>query len=272
MRAEDLSPIELIGLDPLDRAIGHVGSLFEAMFPLWRGHANLAWKLSAEVFRTGPDGMPYEEVTLIRSFMAHAESRTHRCPANDDLVGWLMFARHYGLPTRLLDWSHSPLVALFFAAQENANADGCVWAVEPGRLNLQMLGHRRFFAPDEQQVKDFVAVAFEPGLEAAKQRTIPIVGRAIAIGTREIDPRVLVQQGAFTIHADGQNLAEVDFGYPNSTSRAPWRRAFRVPRAAKPTILRLLRELGIYESTLFPDLVTLARELKGRPFLRGPPS
>jgi hypothetical protein len=52
---------------------------FQQMFPLWRGHANLSWKLQAEVFRrTG--GKRYDEVTLLGYFMALAESRYARCP------------------------------------------------------------------------------------------------------------------------------------------------------------------------------------------------
>jgi|SRR5215813_2900924 len=268
MRVEDLSSIEIGDLSELDRAIDETSSLFKGTFALWRGHANQQWPLRAEVFRpSSRGGKPYPEVSLLRSFMAHAESRNQACPASDDFVGWLMLARHFGLPTRLLDWSQSPLVALYFAAQvdkDRPDADGCLWAIEPSHMNLQMMGSRRFLAPDEPLVTELVRIAFEPDSGQAQEKALRVAGKAYAIGTRGIDPRVLIQQGAFTIHADGQDLADVDFRQPNTDNKSFWRRLFRVPRPAKSRVSKFLRELGVYESTLFPDLASLAKELKWR--------
>jgi FRG domain len=268
MRTEDLSSIEIRDLSELDRAIDEASSLFQGMFTLWRGHANQQWPLRAEVFRpSSRGGKPYPEVSLVRTFMAHAESRSQGCPASDDLVGWLMLARRFGLPTRLLDWSQSPLVALYFAAQvdkDRPDADGYLWAIEPSYMNLQMMGNRRFLAPDEPPVTELVRIAFEPDSRLAQQKTSQLAGKAYAIGTRGFDPCALVQQGAFTIHSDGQDLADVDFRHPSTDNKSFWRRVFRVPRPAKSRVSKFLRELGVHESTLFPDLGTLAKELRSR--------
>jgi len=244
------SPIQIIGLRDLDRALADA-SQFEGLFSYWHGHANLKWPLRAEVFRKPPRGRAYPEITLIRSSMAQAESRSQRCPPGDDLVGWLMLARHYGQPTRLLDWSHNPLVGLYFTAQvaeDSGDADGCLWTIEPGRLNLQMMGERRLMTADEPLARELFQSAFDP--ECALRSNETARGKCYAIGMREIDARVLVQQGAFTIHADAGDLADLDVNYPNSDARAPWRRAFRVPRAAKGQVLQFLRELGIYTKAL----------------------
>lgn len=85
--------------------------------------------------------------------------------------------------------------------------------------------------------------------------------RAIAVGTREIDPRVLVQQGAFTIHADAADLADVAYG-----SFRTWRVHFRIPNGAKDKIKQTLFQLAITKSSLFPDLGALAEELKSISF------
>ena len=79
MRAEDWSQIEITSLSELDRAIGEASSRFEGLFALWRGHANLGWALRAEVFREAR----YQEVFLVRSFMAHAESPRQPCPTEE---------------------------------------------------------------------------------------------------------------------------------------------------------------------------------------------
>jgi hypothetical protein len=120
---------------------------------VWRGHAQLDWLLQAEVFRRpGASFGRYSENSLIRYFMAYAEARHARCPAQHDLLGWLTLARHYGLPTRLLDWSTSPLVALFFAVsddKESSGVDGGLWALHAGEMNRAMRdGSPRLLAPD----------------------------------------------------------------------------------------------------------------------------
>jgi FRG domain len=236
MQSEDISSIEIVSLESLERALDDASRRFRGIYPRWRGHANFRWLLQAEVFRNSKFGTPYDEVSLIRSFMAQAESRRPNCPPIDDYLGWLILARHFGLPTRLMDWSFSPLVALYFAAQRDENepsADGCLWGLLPGEMNFQMLGSWRVVAPDEEEIRRLANIAFEPDPQK-RSHLDPVTARVIATGAREIDVRVLVQHGAFTIHADGADLAEVDYGFLDANRpRPPWRIAFRVPAAEK---------------------------------------
>jgi hypothetical protein len=195
--------------------------------------------------------------------MARAESRRASCPAFDDRMGWLILARHYGLPTRLLDWTFSPLIALYFAVQtdsESPDCDGCLWAILPYKMNDQMIAQRRILAPDDPLVTEFAQIAFEPDNEVYGQKTKERAQRAIGTGTREMDLRIFVQQGAFTVHADAADLATIDH---NET----WRVAFRIPNKAKNGIQATLTSIGITKSALFPDLATLAEQLKSQSFI-----
>jgi hypothetical protein len=272
MKREDLSPIEIEDLATLQKAIADAYSRFEDVIPLWRGHSNIDWKLQAEVFRPIAGGATPDEVTLLGYFMAHAESRHPRCPRTDDRVAWLMFARHYGLPTCLLDWTWSPLIAMYFACQDErfqAGADGCLWALEPGLMNFQMSGSRRMLMANDPAVQPFVEIAFEPRQAVRISKAGPLQKKALAIGMREIDARVFAQQAACTIHADTSDLSDVDYSTDASGQQVvPWRRLFRVPANKKRTLQEHLRRLSIHRATLFPDLGALTEELKGRNYLR----
>jgi hypothetical protein len=237
--------------------------VFGGILPVWRGHAEFNWKLQPEVFRPNSKGGQYPEASLILTFMARAESRHQRCPDQTDRFEWLSLARHYVLPTRLMDWTASPVIALYFAVENNERdkKDGCLWALQASHMNRQMSGNHWLCSPEYWGVKQSVELAFSDPTSRAGLRVPP---KALAVGPREIDYRMLAQQGVFTIHSDDDDLADVAYSNPpaGTDPPTPWRRAFRISANAKPKLREMLTALGIKKSTLFPDLGALAEELK----------
>lgn len=92
---------------------------------LFRGVSNRNYRLLPSLFRHASDGHQAREDKMMWVFKAHSRPHLEKHPEND--IQWLTLAQHHGLPTRLLDWSFSPLVACFFCAKENPEKDGAVY-------------------------------------------------------------------------------------------------------------------------------------------------
>lgn len=219
----------------------------------FRGHRSLEWELLPSVRR----GYTAEqERFLFNEFYVRAKSRHDQCPSPEDIAGWLTLMRHYGLPTRLLDWSFSPLVAAFFASEachrhylylREKATDACIWALAPTALN-ESQGFEPLLYPLD-------AYSFE-SLLAPSKRERQETGKTAAAMTIEIDPRIQVQQGAFTLHGTPVALNKLENSHE-------WLRCFYLPASTLPQIARELELLGIRLAGLFPDLASLARELVG---------
>lgn len=103
---------------------------------LCRGVPNKDYLLVPSLFRKSdmrdPDIM---EHNLMWVFKTHARAFLSDIPTTE--LGWLTVAQHHGLPTRLLDWSLSPLVACFFAAQSLSREDGAVYIYDIGKFKKE---------------------------------------------------------------------------------------------------------------------------------------
>ena len=161
---------------------------------------------------------------------------------------WLFIMQHHGLPTRLLDWTESPLVALFFAlgCHENSddNADGCLWVLSPLALNQESI-------PDEPDA-DVLCLGMDDYLDQylpesiRKQPESFNLNPLAAIAPRN-NARIQIQHGVFTVfHRD---LSALDTG---NNSNFLWRMV--IPRDAKAHLNEELELLRINKFTLFPEL------------------
>lgn len=238
-----------------DRTVKSIGELLEHLRadtpqdqPTWfRGLRNSAWNLEPSLARGG--GID-REMPLILRFRQNAFP--HISPQPTSEWEWLFVMQHYGLPTRLLDWTESALIGLYFAVWDSfldsESSDGALWALLPMGLNK----HSKFDEPNipafgahdhlDQYLPSIVAkstVTFEPLAAIAVRNT----------------PRMQVQQGVFTItHKDLESL--------NLTPELDHLWRYVIPADAKSSIREELRILNITKLAIFPELSNVAEHAK----------
>lgn len=221
-------------------------------FAWWRGHARDEWELRPGIFRCPERGDFFErETSLSHYFVQLAHSRCPTCPAAADFSDWLFLMRHHGLHTRLLDWTRSVFVAIYFTACEHPTDPGGLWALNPAALNLAQCNTGMLMSPAADDVQRLANTAFVHGHGP--------IGKTLAVAPNQVDVRMLVQQAYFTIHGSPTPLSEL----PQAQT---FLSKFTIPAEAKEGLHNELRWVGIDESSLFPDLDHLCSHLNARSF------
>jgi len=102
---------------------------------IYRGQSNAAWQLSTSLERCIQNSTPHYynplscEYWLIREFKRRFHLYSTHLPEDENLIEWISIMQHHGAPTRLLDFTYSIYVALFFAVNE-VQQDAAVWAIK----------------------------------------------------------------------------------------------------------------------------------------------
>jgi len=179
----------------------------------------------------------------------------HTASLSNDLET-LFIMQHYGIPTRLLDWTENPFIALYFAvmsAKRNEyNNDAAVWILDPTVWTAHALND---VEAEIKAVNDSDVIRYQPQNKYTlmPEKALPIYGS-------HMSQRIVSQRGVFVIFgSDNLSMKRqyVKYHFPTDCLIK-----IQINKKYLPNLQESVLESGITESVVFPDLDGLAAELR----------
>lgn len=226
----------------------------------YRGESRSDYDLMPSLLRKKYDDdedLMWTESSLFYEFSARAKS-LHHIGADDWDI--LFYMRHHGVPTRLIDWTETLGVALYFSMlNQHKDSKPCLWLLNPYKLNdltwktRELISPKFLLNPYDDDV-DYVYL-YSDFLENPKSFEIK---NPVAIYPPQKSDRMLAQRGWFTFHGtNNEPLNKI------KKLKDCYRQVIIPPDLRKP-IIDFLSQAGIHDYVMFPDLDGLSRYLKGK--------
>jgi len=227
---------------------------------VYRGDGNAGWPLLTSLDKLGGIGGPHSKAELeehiLRNFIRYSRPHFTTPPVNEWEV--LVAAQHHGLPTRLLDWTYSPLVAAHFATVSTGHeSDRVIW-----RLDWQSV-HRRFGLPElALQIEDLEGILgggrpMTPW--ALYSRPTDAKPFACMFEPPSLNARIVAQSATFTLCSD-KRMPFDRFLDGHGLGSALTK--FIIPAGEAARFRDQLDLVSVDERRLFPDLDGVAGQMK----------
>ncbi len=244
---ENFEQFTITSIDNLLETVKHLKSKYNDQ-PIWfRGHSNKSWEPIPSIFRS----VVYEKENYISNdFYIYVKQIEMNSPPKENYAAWIALMQHYGLPTRILDWSQSPLIATYFAVNDYSEpSDACLWVLLPRKLNI-VGGFGNFVYPlDSYTAQMMLVKAFKKRAEIDKK----FEDKILACHSVENNLRMYSQQSVFTVHNSTQKL----------TSLCDKDTMFKliIPQEYKKKFYKDLDILGITSKYIYPDMEHISKDI-----------
>jgi len=228
---------------------------------LWfRGQCDAGWGLSPKVWR--PDYEDANEAEMRLEFESVGHPLTQSGVPHDKWH-WYFLMQHYGAPTRILDWTVNPLVALYFTVRENIEENGAVWVVDPWRWNRAHI--KGLFGPaiaGWQETKPYL-LDLEKAFDTDEAEIQTRAKWPICIEPTHIDRRIAAQGSKFVLFGIKKDM--VDSPTINQPRGGNKKHSIVdkliIPKVVAETLREELNHIGINERAMFPDLEGLGKHI-----------
>lgn len=232
-----------------DSSWDHSIERFRSPF-VFRGMGRCGTGLCSSLVRlaAGRDDVARLEGHLLRNFKkyAHADAA-----AGDSVWNWLALAAHHGLPTRLLDWTYSPFVALHFATEnlDDYDHDAVIWCVNHRETNRRLPASLRKLLDDEGSNVFTVEMLSSAAPTLEQLQRLSSHDFVVFLEPPSLDSRIVNQFALFSLMSHPAH--ELDTWLEQQSDLA---RRIVIPAAMKWEVRDKLDQAGITERMLFPGL------------------
>ena len=233
-----------------------------AIAPWFRGIPDVAYELSPGLYRAKEEDPVEQENEIRREFQLRAYPFLNEAlyPPRTSW-DWYFLMQHFGLKTRMLDWTESALVALYFATGESrwrakirtkkeTRRDAAVWVLNPWLFNMRHgVNEERIPSFEDPIMRGYLADYFLPS------ESIEWPKKPLAFEPPHNSLRLAAQRGKFTLHGrDSKSLDHVSKD-PNVMVRLV------IDGKEREWVRQQLGRAGITEGTMYPGLEGLARDI-----------
>ena len=211
-----------IQIKDLNELLDEIGRFRKSSRYKFRGQSDKDWTLKPKAGR--PPFNNRDDKELFNQWQRRAIAYLKRENYNE----WelLAIAQHTSVPTRLLDWTHNPLTAVFFACIENFEKDGAFYSYKPE--SFIDTKSSKLYGLSDGKVKFFQPTASSE--------------------------RIMNQFGYFSVHT--KPTVELNTTTENGTLEK-----IIIPKTLKKDVIFALNQFGVNNLTIFPDLDGLSRHL-----------
>ncbi len=206
------------------------------------------------------------EKKVLQDFIAEAAGYIKDIPTTD-FFRWAEYAQHFGAPTRLLDWTSNPLVALFFACINAEDRDGALWILHESNFRSYSLMNSQLGDEEKEKINKLsYKDMFNSIFSGSKQivREYPVIYQPYYVdnrmgaqssklmfwGTRQEALEEMIPQRNYLVIQNPDNGEYFNYGNQNQEVILK----LMVRKQVKQGILRQLENVGVNYKTLFPGL------------------
>jgi len=239
----------------------------DASSKLWyRGMKSTTYDLLPSIMR---DGLNVDlEIKYMSKFKSLANPYVENIPGIPSEQGpasyweWLFYMQHYGVPTRIMDWTKDALVALLFACcsknESEISQDAIVYTLNPSELNKAFRLYDYLpegYIPNVQEEKVYEIYGPNPRYRDIKDKPIAVLGPLNST-------KISAQKGVFTVFPSRKDALALN----KFDDSSQYLYSIVIDKDACDSIVAQLANYGITEASLFPELSSIAQHIKNEGF------